>query len=186
MAIETKTETKRARIITTTIDGEVMTFNVAGAGSFTIDTSALSAEIRAAAMMHGLKQKVADAAAMSLNDDGLPATPADKMAAMQDVADALVAGDWSQRASGDGSAPVSGIIYRAFHQYLVNAANNAGLAIPDDMADKTRAMYDAKTRAEQLALRRDPAIAAIMAELRPAPKQSAVDTGAMLTALGIG
>jgi hypothetical protein len=186
MAKETKVETKRARVITTVIDGEVMTFNVTGAGSFTVNAAALSADIRAAAMMHGLKQKIADAAAMSLNDDGLPAAPADKMAAMQDVADALIAGDWSQRSSGDGSAPVSGIIYRAFHQFLVNAATAQKLPIPDDMAAKTRAIYDAKTRAEQLALRREPAIAAIMAELRPAPKTSSVDTGAMLSALGIG
>jgi len=188
----TKSNTTRARVITTTLndDATVMTFNVAGAGTFAIGLNDLSDDIRNAAMWHGLKQKVSDAAAISVNDDGTPATPADKFAAMQSVADNLRNGDWSKRGSGDGEAPVSGLILRAFQRWAELTATANGATAPADLAARVKAKYDAMTRADQLALRKLPAngaipsMADIMAGMKPAPK-STPDASAMLADLGI-
>lgn len=63
----------------------------------TIDVGKLSAEIMAKLAMHGLHQKIADAAAGST-------TQAEAEASMQKAADALLAGEWSSRVAGDGAS----------------------------------------------------------------------------------
>ena len=160
-------------------------FVVEGAGDFQISLNALSAELRQKALIHGLVQKVSDAAAMPKAD--LPADPVEaakvKFEAMKAVADRLIEGDWSKR-SGDGSGPVARLIYRAFEQWVMEKAAKAKKTIT---AEQIRATYDAKSRAEQLALRSVPEIAEIIEQLKAerGATASKVDTSALLDELGI-
>jgi hypothetical protein len=63
------------------------------AASVTIDVTKLSADIVAHLAMHGLKQKLADAASQYKTLD-------EAQAAMDKAADALLAGQWTHRTSG--------------------------------------------------------------------------------------
>ena len=178
---------KKNSIITYVVsdDNRNVDFMVEGAGTFTLPVSQLSNEVRDRAMFHGLVQKVSDAAAMPKAD--LPADPIEaakvKFAAMKAVADRLIEGDWSKR-SGDGSGPVAGVIYRAFEQWAMEKAAKAKKTIT---AEQVRAIYDAKTRAEQLALRSVEEIAAIIEQIKAerGAGKSSVDAGALLDELGI-
>lgn len=154
-------------------------FTVADEGTFTVNLSGLSDEIRNRALLHGIVQKVSDAAAL-----GKDATPGDKFAAMNSVADRLANGDWS-KSRGDGSGPVQGIIYRAFREYVETMATKRKKPVPSD--EEIRAVYDAKDRAEQLALRKVPEIADIIERIK-AEKGSTgqtVDVDNLLGDLGL-
>lgn len=163
-------------------DSNVMTFAVDGAGSFSLAVSELPDDIRNIALLHGLRQKICDAAAMSKDDPDNNASG--KLSAMQSVADNIRDGDWSKR-SGDGSGPVVGIIYSAFARWVDEMAKAAKKPAPD--AETVRALYDARDRAGQLALRSIPRIAEIIAEIKASreTKTSSVDATELLAGLGI-
>jgi len=178
---------KKNSVISATVndDATAILFTVAGAGEITLTLSALSDDVRSRAMAHGLVQKISDAAAIPKADlSGDPATDAaTKLAAMRAVADRLIAGDWVKR-SGDGASPVSGVIYRAFHLYALEAAAAKKAAPPTP--EQTRAVYDARDRAGQLSLRSIPRIAEIIETLKAAtPASSKIDTAALLGELGL-
>jgi hypothetical protein len=166
-------------------DNNVLTFTVGSAGSFTVDPSTLADDITRRAMLHGLVQKVSDAAAMPKADltGDAEKDAATKFEAMKSVAERLAAGEWSKR-SGDGSGPVAGLIFRAFEEWVSDIAAKKKVAAPS--AEKVRATYDAKTRAEQLALRNVPAIAKIIDRIKSERGAAAtVDTGSLLGELGL-
>ena len=174
-------------IISTEVEGTAISFVVEGAGSFFIDYTNLTEELRTRALIHGIVQKVSDAAAMPKAD--LPSDPIEaaktKLEAMQSVADRLLAGDWSKR-SGEGGGPVAGIILRAFTEFaLARAAKAKNTAVT---AETVKAVYDAKTKSEQLALRNVPEIAAIIDRIKAERGNNAarqVDAAALLDELGI-
>jgi cytochrome c556 len=142
-------------------DVGAIVFAVVGEGEFTIDPiNDLTDAVSKRAVIHGLVQKVCDAAAMSKG-----ATPSDKFAAMQAVAERLKGpdGEWSKR-SGEGSGPVQGLIYRAFREFVETTAKAKKAKCPDEAA--IRAVYDGKDRAGQLALRTVPAIAEIIERMK--------------------
>lgn len=178
---------KNSIIAVSVSDANVLTFAVADAGSFDVDVPALDEALRNRAMLHGIVQKVSDAAAIAkseLTGDAVK-DAATKLAAMSSVAERLVAGDWSKR-SGDGSGPVAGIIYRAFEEWVGAMAAKAKKDVPD--ATAIRAKYDTMDRAGQLALRNVPAIAKIIDRIkseRPAKEVANVDTSALLGELGL-
>ena len=60
-----------------------------------IDLAALGTSIVEALALHGLKQKIADAASQAK-------TPDEAKASMQKAIDALIAGEWSSRGGGEG------------------------------------------------------------------------------------
>lgn len=175
---------RKNAIIACDIVGNTLMFTVNGAGEFNLDTSALTDDIRWEALLHGLRQKVSDGAAIprdQLPDDAGEAA-AMKLAAMQEIANRLLAGDWSAR-RGDGSAPVAGIIYRAFEEWAMARAAEKGATIS---AEQVRASYDARDRAAQLALRNVPAIADIIARMKAERGgASTIDADAILADLGI-
>jgi len=181
---------RKNALITVTVDGSILTFAVGeGAGSFSLDTNELTSEIANRATVHGLVQKVSDAAAIAKSElTGDAATDAaTKFAAMQSVAARLTGpdGEWSKR-SGDGSGPVAGIIYRAFEEWVNAMAAKSKKTAPDAAA--IRAKYDAMDRAGQLALRNVPAIGKIIERIkseRPAREVAAVDTNSLLGELGL-
>ena len=154
-------------------------FTVAGEGSFSLDLSNLSDEIRNRAMLHGIVQKISDGAAL-----GKDATPGDKFVNMKAIADRLADGDWS-KSRGEGAGPVAGIIFRAFREYVEIMAAKRKKPIPSEA--EIRAVYDAKDRAGQLALRTVPEIAEIIGRMKSerGPKASAIDAETLLADLGI-
>lgn len=64
--------------------------------SVTVSTEAFTPDIVAKLAMHGLQQKIADAASGATNHD-------EALAAMQKAADAIVKGEWSSRGVGTGA-----------------------------------------------------------------------------------
>lgn len=169
---------KNAQIAATVSDDlNVLTFTVEGFDPIAIVMADLQPDIRSRAVVHGIGQKIGDAAAL-----GKDASLSDKHAAMQAMATRLMEGDWNKRA-GDGTAVQPGIIYRAFRQWVADKAKKAKKPVPAD--DAIRASYDKLDRKGQLALRNNAEIAAIMDQMRAEQTKTEVDTSALLGELGL-
>lgn len=175
---------RKNSVISTVIESSTIAITVAGGGdngadaTISVDVSKLDSEIAERAMYHGLVQKISDAAAL-----GKGATPSDKYNAMLAVAERLISGEWKQ-SRGEGAGPVAGVIFRAFAQWAMDMAKAKKVDAPS--AETLRKVYDSKPRAEQLALRNVPAIAAIIETLKAAKAPAkTVDTDALLGDLGL-
>lgn len=168
---------KNATITVTTTDTEIV-FNVIGQDKpLVLNVAELSDHVRNQAMTHGLVQKISDAAALSKNDDGTPADPADKFAAMATVVTRLTEGNWKKPA-GEVTQP-TGLIFRAYYTVICAAMKSAKKPIPDESV--LREMYDRKERSAQLALRNNPDIAAEITRLKSANvNTSTVNTDSLL------
>ena len=156
---------RKNSIISTAFDAGTITITVEGFVPLTVALLDLPEDIATRAMAHGIIQKVSDAAA--IKRDELPDDPAKAAAmkydAMKEVFSRIVSGDWNAKRGDGGSAP-SGLIFRALLEYT-NAARKTAKKPPVEEAT-LRAYYDCKTRAEQLAFRNVPAIAAIIERMK--------------------
>lgn len=169
----TDTTNATSRTITATIEGTVLTIKTAGCADIRINYTELGVEVAQAAILHGLKQKIVDAAAISRNPDtGRSATAQDKHAAMLEVATRLMAGQWN-KAAGDGSTGQGGLLFRALCQKYDGKKT----------ADEIKTFLEGKTKAEQAALRANPAIAAIIDTLRDKDQKDGTDSDALLAGL---
>lgn len=129
----------------------------------------LSQEIVTQALMHGLKQKLVDAAAMSRNTDtGQSATIQDKYQAVREVYERLLAGEWNKRREG---TETGSLLLRA----LI-------VMKPEKTREQLQTYLDGLTKAQQAALRANPKVAEVIAQMRAKPDTS-VDTDAMLDAI---
>lgn len=169
----TKNETARTPAIEATIGGTVLTLTFSDGRELVITRDGLSQEIREAALMHGLKQKLVDAAAISRDPDtGRSATLDDKFNAVKEVLDRLMSGQWNKTREGGGGS--GGLLFRA----LVNL-------YPKKTPADVRAYLDELTDKEQAAIRRVPAVAAEIDRLRAESiKAGGIDGAAMLAGLG--
>ena len=152
-----------------------VTFVVDGVGTLVVDADRLTADLFTYAALHGLAQKVGDAAAIERDKEtGRSATPQEKFDAMKAVVDHLYAGgDWNRRAEGDGSGNM-GLLVAALIEVTWQ---------PKAELEATVAGWDAKTQA---AMRADPAVAPVIARIkaeRAAKKGPAVDTKALMAGL---
>ena len=134
----------------------------------------LAPEIQRAAMLHGLKQKLVDAAAISRDTaTGRAATIATKYEAVREIFDRITGEtpSWNKpRAGGAGGA--GGLLARAIARYK---------SVPVEAA---KAYLDRLTDAQKQALRVDPRIATIINELRAeSAKPAGIDTDALLGGL---
>jgi hypothetical protein len=164
---------KKNAIVSTVVEDGLITFHVEGQPVLPLSIAQLSDEVRNRALIHGLVQKVSDAAAL-----GKDATPADKHAAMAAVVYRLNSGDWNKRGESDGSTAPAGIIRRAFVEFAVAAGK------PETDAN---AYYEGLDRKAQLALRNIPEIADIINRIkseRGANASAKVDTNALLAEIG--
>lgn len=155
--MSTTNETKNTRQIEATTDAKALTvtFAIAGLDPLTINANALTADLLNHAIVHGLKQKIGDAAAMSRNPEtGASATLADKRAAMARVIDQLMGGDWNKTREG-GAGGAGGLLFAALCRMQ-----------PTKPAAEIRAWLDGKTPAEQAALRKNPKVAPIIAAIQ--------------------
>lgn len=84
------------------IDGKLMIFRFADMPMLTLDAHGLTEGIMQTAMMHGLKQKCVDAAALSRDPTtGRSATAEEKYAAISGMIERLRGGTWNDRGSGE-------------------------------------------------------------------------------------
>ena len=166
-------ETKRTPAIAATIHGEVLTLQFSDGRILDIDSDELSEEVVGYATMHGLKQKLVDAAAISRNpENGRAATVDDKYNAVKAVFDRLVAGQWNASREG-GTA--GGLLFRALC-LMYEGRRTVGAV---------REFLVTKSDAEKTALRKNPKVAAIIDTLRAETAGAGgVDTEAMLDELG--
>ena len=167
-----------ASTIVSAVTEGVLVITVAGHGVIKLNPADYSDGIREMAMLHGFKQKIVDAAALSRNEaTGASATAADKFQAMRDVEHQLLSGDWNRRATGGDGTATAGLLIAA----LVRVTGN-------DLAT-VRATVDAWSGEQQAAMRADPAVAPIIATIkaeRAATKPTVgpkVDVGGLLEGL---
>jgi len=138
--------------IITKIDGTLLTISM-GAEVLQIDASALTGTMQRHALMHGLKQKICDAAAIGRNPEtGKSATDAEKIAAMRTVIARVVAGEWNSTQRGTGSA-ANEILIEALHRVTGKAL------------EQLRAYVAEQKRSTIEALRLNPRIAETIAEI---------------------
>lgn len=136
--------------------------------TITIDTALLSREIISQALAHGLKQKIADAAAMPCNPDtGKSATAAEKIEAMRAVADRLLGGEWN--ATREGGGTTGGMLLRALVEHTGKDV------------DTIKAFLATKDDKQKAALRTNPKVAVIIERMKAeAGKSTGIDSDELL------
>lgn len=172
------TNTKRAAVSADIFMPKLtLTLTFAEGQEIILDASTLRPEIRDMAMMHGLKQKLVDAAALSRNTaTGHPASVSDKYEAVKRVADRLMSeeGTWNEgRGTSDGPVGSGNLLLRA----MMKMTGHDETYMKDWLS--------AKTKEQRAALKKNPRVIAIMAELQAATVVGGVNTDALLEELGI-
>lgn len=160
------------------IFGTTVTVTFSNGKDLAIDCSTLTPEIQRMAMLHGIKQKLVDAGAIARNTDtGLSASIDDKHAAVAEVHARLTGTNptWNKERGNGG-------------EKVTKSKDLLPVALMQ-MTGKDRAYVDqflsAKTKAEREALKKNPRVLAIIAELQAASGTNGVDTDSLLGELGI-
>ena len=163
-------DTKRNATISATINGNTLALTFANGETLAMCGDALNTDVQQYAMMHGLKQKLVDAAAISRNPEtGRPATVEDKYQAVKAVYDRLLSGQWNATREGGGNA--GGLLLQALCRMY------AGRKTPDQL----REFLADKSDAEKTALRKNPRVAAIIEDIRAEQGKAAnIDTDELL------
>jgi hypothetical protein len=169
----------RKAAISVDIFGTQMTFTFADGRDLQLDVAKLSPEIQKQAMLHGIKQKLVDAAAISRSlETGRSASIDDKYNAVKEVFDRIIHTEtpsWNKRAEGKESSTSTG-------------GNTVFVRAIMRMTGKDKAYVDQwlgdKTKEERAALKKNPRVLAIMAELQGATVVGGVNTDDLLSELG--
>jgi hypothetical protein len=145
-----------------------------------VDANSLNNDIRNMAILHGLKQKLVDAAAISRNlDTGMSASVDDKYDAVKKIADRLTSpdGKWNEgRSASSEDKPTAGV-----NNILVRAL----MKMKEADESYIRGWLGEKTKEQRAALRRNPRVVQIMAELQAATVVNGVNTDELLNELGM-
>lgn len=159
--------------ITTDIFGTRLTITFRNGKSLEVDTALLSMEMQQQAMLHGLKQKLVDAAAIGRNTDtGRTANIDDKFSAVEEVYTRIMQGEWN-KARGDGSGKGS-------KSYLCEAL----MEFTGKTREQITTFLAAKTKEEQAALKANDKISVIIARIeRARATVSDIDTDSILDEL---
>lgn len=159
--------------IKTSIENGVLTITTEGQPDIRIDPERFPRALVDYAALHGLKQRVCDAAALSVVDGRRP-TAQEKYAEMRRLVDHMeTTGEWRRAGGGEGSTGSDGLLVRALA---------VSLGIELDAARDAVAGWD---KATQAAMRADPEIAPIIARLRVA-KAPAADVAEKVAAAKAG
>ena len=131
------TKAKSNSVITAQPGEQGITFTVLGVGDIVLMFDQLSQGVRQRAMVHGLTQRISDAAAIPFNkDENRYATASEKYAAMQALVEHYHTGteEWSRtRAAGGSRADgETALILRA-------VAEHQGVSV-DDMRERVKAI----------------------------------------------
>lgn len=164
------TDTKRNATISATINGNTLALTFVSGETLTMHGDALNSDVQQYAMMHGLKQKLVDAAAISRNPEtGRAATVEDKYQAVKAVFDRLLGGQWNATREGGGNA--GGLLAQALTRMY------AGRKTAEDI----KAFLAEKSDAEKTALRKNPRVAQIIEDIRAEQgKAAGIDTDELL------
>lgn len=169
-------EATQTRTITTTIEGDILTLTFADGRVLVFDTTKPNEENQRAAKIHGVKQKLCDAAAISRNPEtGKSATLADKYAAVKEVYDRLLdpMGTWNKTREG-GSGGGGGLLLQALFRMYEGKKSLEAL----------RTYLEGKTPLQHAALRKNPKVSAIIDTIRlERAGEEAIDTDALLDEL---
>lgn len=141
------------RAIKTTINTQASTLTIATEkGDFVVELAKLSPEILKHAALHGLKQKIVDAAAM-----GAGATITDKYEAMQEVVERLTSAEatWNKGNIGAGGGAKGGLLFKALCRMY-----------PDKDPETVRNYHNGLDKSQQAALRKNAKIAGIIEEIK--------------------
>lgn len=147
---------RNAQIAVSRVGHDTLNFSFADGQELSITASGLLPEIRHEAIMHGLKQKIGDAAAIGRNPEtGRSATLADKRAAMRAVIERLQAGSWNAE-RGEGGAPSGGLLFAALVRMYAGKKTEEGI----------REFLAGKDDKQKAALRKNPRVAEIIEEIK--------------------
>lgn len=165
--------TKRNAAITTAITlgaCNALTLKFANGECLVLDIARVAQEVQNQAMLHGFKQKLLDAAALSRNPEtGRTATIEDKYQAVRTVYDRLLAGQWN--ATREGGGPPGGLLLQALCRMY------AGRKTQEEL----RAFLTEKSDAERTALRKNPRLATLIEAIRAEQgKATNIDTDELL------
>ena len=169
----TTTTTKKDIEASITDDGSLL-LEFRHGETLKLHPESLTPEIQRAAMLHGLKQKLVDAAAISRDTaTGRAATISTKYDAVKEIFDRITGENpsWNRPRAG-GAGGQGGLLARAIARYK-------GVEVA-----AAKAYLDRLTDAQKQALRVDPRIATIINELRmESAKPAGIDTDALLGGL---
>lgn len=147
----TTATTQQTRDIVAKIENNRLTINFSNGKQLIVKQGYFNIEIQTMAMLHGFKQKIVDAAAMSQG-----ATIDEKWDACSEVYDRLTSGEWNKRR--ESGEPRGGLLFNALCR-----------AYPSRKPEEIRTFLDGKTRKEQNAMlensRIRPHVDAIRAEM---------------------
>lgn len=163
-------DTKRNTAISAVIDGQALTLSFANGETLTLRADWLNTDIQQQAMLHGLKQKLVDAAAISRNPEtGRAASVEDKFQAVKTVYDRLLAGQWN--ATREGGGATGGLLLQALCRMYAGRKT----------AEELKAFLADKSDAEKTALRKNPRVAQIIDDIRAEQgKAASIDTDELL------
>lgn len=169
--------TKRAAM-SVDIFGTTVTVTFANGKDLAIDTAKLTPEIQRAAMLHGIKQKLVDAAAIARNlDTGASASIDDKYAAVAEIHARLTGPNPSWNKARE---PKATKVSKTDNGLLKEAL----MRMTGKNVEEIDAFLSLKSKAEREALKRNPRVLQIIAELQAATVTNGVDTDALLGELG--
>lgn len=167
------TQTTRIPTIAVEAVDTVLTLTFSNGEQLTLDASTLSPDIQTAAAVHGLKQKLVDAAAIARNvETGASASVEDKIAAVREVFDRITSpqGTWNKVREGTGTASGgNSLLARALMELTGQSKAKIDMFLSE------------KTKEEKAALRASPKVAPIIAKMQAA--KATVDTDALLSDL---
>ena len=147
---------RNAQIAVSRVGNDKLVFSFADGQGLSIHADQLTPEIRHEAIMHGLKQKIGDAAAIGRNPEtGRSATLSDKHAAMRAVIERLQAGAWNAE-RGEGGSPAGGLLFAALVRMYAGKKSD----------DAIRAFLAGKDDKQKAALRKNPRVAEIIEEIK--------------------
>ena len=161
-------------VISTAVDGKLVQFTVKDAGTLTLDMARLHADILSRAAVHGMVQRVSDAAAIARNTEtGKSATPVEKFENMKRLVEHYNSGtaEWALRVAGEKRAPRAGLELDVLCE-----------AYPEMTREKLAKWLKSKSAVERSALMAEPRLAPIYARLVE-EATSAVDTDTLLIEL---
>ena len=151
-------------------DSAALTLKFSNGKEIVITTNSLGNGLLYMAAVHGLKQKLVDAAAISRNPEtGRAATVEDKYQAVEAVYNRLLSGQW--KATREGGGNTGGLLLQALCRMY------AGRKTAEDI----KAFLAEKSDAEKAALRKNPRVAQIIEDIRAEQGKAAdIDTDELL------
>lgn len=150
------------------INNQTLTIEVEGHDSIICELSEIHTDMLNHAALHGLKQKICDAAAL-----GAEYSISEKYTAMKEVFDRIYSAEpqWNKTAGGGGGA--TGLLFRALCRLY-----------PDKSPEQLRAYHDKLDKKQQAALRGNPKIAPIIEKIKlEAANTTGVDSDELLAGL---